>query len=58
MPKGAKMTERYLDWEDKNAFANLSELATDCVERDVTVLELLEALETLRTHLRRKYYGG
>lgn len=53
-----KASERYLDWEDKNAFAKVSELATDCVERDVAVSELLQALETLRTHLRKKYYAG
>lgn len=53
-----KATEQYLDREDKNAFVSVAELAEDCAERDVTVLELLSALETLRRHLRKKYYAG
>jgi hypothetical protein len=51
-----KGTEQYLDAEDRNQMTALLGLMFDA--KPITVLELLKAVEDLRTHLRRKYFGG
>ena len=50
-----KATERYLDTEDVFYLAKVRILLG---YENPTVTEMLEALETLRTHLRKKYYAG
>lgn len=53
-----KATEQYLDAEDRKWWSKIDVLYAQTVVREVTVLELLSALEDLRNHLRGKYYGG
>jgi hypothetical protein len=67
-----KGSEQYLDDEDRKLVADLSTITLNATlqgmkwNRDltaepippVTVLELLKAVEDLRNHLRRKYFGG
>lgn len=59
-----KATEQYLDDEDRDEIGLLKMVLakdryrTSMLDKGPTVLELLEALEALRTHLRKKYYAG
>jgi hypothetical protein len=54
-----KASERYLDGEDVNEADHLlTMLQFVFAEGGTQVNELLQALEALRTHLRKKYYAG
>ena len=56
-----KANERYLDWEDEAALNECLQsfgIAFVGINGDPLVSDVLQALETLRTHLRRKYYAG
>lgn len=53
-----KANERYLDAEDCSKSARLYVLLGYENPTETPVSELLQALETLRTHLRKKYYAG
>lgn len=53
-----KVSERYLDAEDCSESRKLEALMIYENPTEITVTEFLEALETLRTHLRKKYYAG
>lgn len=60
-----KANERYLDGDDRAAMESMIDVnyratlhAHAPEQPNVTIAETLQALETLRTHLRRKYYGG
>jgi hypothetical protein len=51
-----KASERYLDDEDWSEVRKLTYILDTTL--NLSALDTLEALETLRTHLRKKYYGG
>jgi hypothetical protein len=51
-----KASERYLDDEDWSEVRKLTYLLDTTL--NLPAIDTLEALEALRTHLRRKYYGG
>jgi hypothetical protein len=51
-----KASERYLDDEDWSEVRKLTYILDTTL--NLPAIDTLEALETLRTHLRRKYYAG
>ena len=56
-----KASERYLDAEDEAALGEMFHSLGGVVatfNADPPVADVLQALETLRTHLRKKYYAG
>ena len=56
-----KASERYLDAEDEGALNECLEsfgVAYVGFNGDPKIESVLQALETLRTHLRKKYYAG
>lgn len=54
-----KASERYLDAEDETALNEcLESFGVASFNGDLKIESVLEALETLRTHLRKKYYAG
>lgn len=53
-----KASERYLDDEDREKAGVTLDFVSNAMVGNYDVGQLLQALETLRTHLRKKYYGG
>lgn len=58
-----KASERYLDDEDRDKLESIFDVALDPdgtyeTRYHIPVETTLQALETLRTHLRKKYYAG
>lgn len=53
-----KANERYLDDEDDEHAGVCLNVVSNSMVGNYDVGQLLQALETLRTHLRKKYYAG